>query len=387
MTSIAVVGAAGQVGRALMRAFSDRPETRAFGITRNAMSAGPLRADGLDIRIGSLGEPTGGEGLLQGADIVINAALEIDRPKRARARNEALVEGIIARAGAALVVHFSSVAVYGSCVDAGFSTFEHPRPDATYGREKLRLEEFAMRTARRAGQRLLVLRLGHVYGPGQGISRELFDVLKTRVWDLPYDGRLPSNAVHVHHVADAIPKFAAEVRGQITLNATDSPQRTWRALYDMHAEAARYARAGSMTDGDSSRLRDEYRRLARLPLSRRVPRQVSQWARRLPLKSVVNLTAVRQATEAALLALPLRVEQLVDRRYVVFSAAQNLESAEPPPPPGPPPWYYSDGVPGPNLPEAPETAERTAAEIVELRHWHASWAEPVWRTALPRPRA
>src|SRR4029079_9284916 len=111
--------------------------------------------------------------LLQGADVVVNAAREIDRPKRARMRNEALVGSIVRHARAALVVHFSTVAVYGSCVDAAFSTFERPHADGTYGREKLRLERFAIAAARTAGQPLDIVRLGHVYGPGQGISREI----------------------------------------------------------------------------------------------------------------------------------------------------------------------------------------------------------------------
>src|SRR6185436_17607052 len=109
--TVAVVGGAGQVGRELLRALRSTPETRAFGITRNAMAAAPLLADGFDIRVGSVADSAAV--LLQGADVVVNAALEIDRPKRARMRNEALVGSIVRHARAALVVHFSTVAVYG----------------------------------------------------------------------------------------------------------------------------------------------------------------------------------------------------------------------------------------------------------------------------------
>jgi hypothetical protein len=272
-------------------------------------------------------------------------------------------------------------------VDVAFSTFERPRPDSTYGREKLRLERFALRAAAQARQRLVILRLGHVYGPGQGISREFFDVLRDHLWDLPFGGALPSNAIHVDRLAAALPILARTATGQLVINATDSPQRTWRQLYDMHARAAGYAPAGSMDPAFSSNEREHYRRAAALPLSRRLPRQVAAWARQLPLKSLVNVTAVRQATEAALLALPLRVEQSIDRRYAVFSAGQNLEAGRSVAAQEPPPWYCSDGIGGPTLPEMPETDERLAAEIEDLRAWHATWSAPAWRTAVSaRPR-
>jgi hypothetical protein len=100
------------------------------------------------------------------------------------------------------------------------------------------------------------------------------------------------------------------------------------------------------------------------------------------------VTAVRQATEAALLALPLRVEQLIDRRYAVFSAGQNLEGGSPAIAQGPPPWYYSDAIAGPTLPGIPETDQRLAAEIEDLSEWHSAWAAPAWRTdPSGRPRA
>ncbi len=381
MITFAVIGAAGQVGRRLMQVLSRQAGARVFGITRNAMSAGPLRADELDIRVGSVVDEKDGAELLRGADVVVNAALEIDRPKRARARNEALVSSLLAHSRSTLVVHFSSVAVYGSCVDGTFSTFERPRPDSTYGREKLRLERFAMQAAAGTGQRLMILRLGHVYGPGQGISREFFDVLRDRLWDLPFGGALPSNAIHVDHLAAALPIVARTAAGQSVVNATDSPQRTWRALYDMHARAAGYAPAGSMDPASSASRHDEFKRLAALSLSRRVPQQVSAWARQLPLKSLVSVKAVRQATEAALLALPVRVEQLIDRRYAVFSAGQNLEAGGSVAVQEPPPWYYSDGIVGPTLPEILDTDQRLAAEIGDLRDWYATWAAPAWRTA------
>ena len=376
--TIAIVGAAGQVGRGLLAALA-REGQPTFGITRNDMAAAPLLADGYDIRVGSVADATRGRELLSGADVVVNAALEIDRPKRARARNEALISALLDHAPRAVIVHLSSVAVYGSCVDASVSTFERPRPDATYGREKLHLERYALEAAQRLGRTLVILRLGHVYGPGQGISKEIFDVLSEDRWALPFGGELPSNAVHIDHLAAAIPGLSSGAPGGRVINAIDNPQRTWRTLYDMHAQAAGYAAAASMGAAESRRLQDRFRRRARMGLAERVPAEIASWVRQLPLKSLADVTAVRQATEAALLALPPQVERLVDRKYAVVSARHHVGAATATAAQGAPPWYYSEAIPGPGLQATFETAARTTQQIEALRRWHAAWAAPAWR--------
>jgi len=125
-----------------------------------------------------------------------------------------------------------------------------------------------------------------------------------------------------------------------------------------------------------------FQRQSRLSLPGRLTRQVYGWSRQLPLRSLVGVTAVRQTTEAALLALPLWVEEMIDRRYLVFSAAQNLESGAPAVPAGPPPWYYSDGISGPSLPDDPSTPEQHAREVADLRTWYEAWARPAWRVGV-----
>lgn len=379
MMTIAIVGAAGQVGRGLLRTFQGHPDVQVIGITRNTMSAGPLLAEGFDIRVGSVVDRSQVPELLRGADVVINCALEIERPKRARERNQALVASLLEHAHAALVIHLSSVAVYGSCVDRTVSTFEHPRADSTYGREKLRLESFAVGQARRFRQPLLVVRLGHVYGPGQGVSKEAFDVLKEARWALPFDGALPSNAIHIDHLASAIPLLVARPSGATILNAIDNPQRTWRQLYDLHAVAANLTPLPSMEDSEARRLTEEFRRAARTSLLRRVTEQAAGWARGLPWKSFVGVTGVRQAMEAALLALPASVERLVDERYAVFSAGLHLEMQDRGAREVPPPWFFSDGVSGPGLPDIGLFQDRLSEQIVALRAWHSSSAAPTWR--------
>lgn len=379
MMTIAIIGAAGQVGRGLLRAFQGHPDVQVVGITRNTMSAGPLLAEGFDIRVGSVVDGSQAPELFRGADVVINCALEIDRPKRARMRNQALIASLLERAHATLVIHLSSVAVYGSCVDRTVSTFAHPRADSTYGREKLRLESFAFGQARRFRQPLLVMRLGHVYGPGQGISKEAFDVLKEARWTLPFDGALPSNAIHIDHLASAIPHLVARRSGGTILNAIDNPQRTWRQLYDLHAAAANLTPLLSMEDSEARQLREEFRRAARISLLRRVPEQVTGWVRRLPLKSFVGVTGVRQAMEAALLVLPASVERLVDERYAVFSAGLHLETQDGGPHGVPPPWFFSDEVSGPTFSDLGLFEDRTAEQILALRAWYLSSAAPTWR--------
>lgn len=379
MKRILIVGAAGQVGRGLLRAFRGISGMSAAGVTRTEFSAAPLRAEGHEIRAGSVTDPRAAPGLLEGADMLVNCALAVDRPNAARRRNEALLDGLLRHGEADLLVHLSSVAVYGSCLDSQASSFDAPLPDSTYAGEKLRLERRAAAMARDFGRRLLVLRLGHVYGPGQALSRDILQALHERRWPLPFGGRLHSNAIHIESLARALGRLAEAPPGAPVLNAVDAPQRSWGELYGLHAAAAALPEPLPMPEDESDGRRREFRRRSRAPLPLRLLRELGGWARGLPAASAVDLPAVRQTVESLLLALPAGVEGFVDRRYALFSARRSLDDSRLPSP-LPPPWYYSDAVPGPGAPTAGLDSDADR-HVAELRAWRLRWAEPAWRVS------
>src|SRR5207244_6874113 len=133
-------------------------------------------------------------------------------PAHARAANEALIAAIAATAGRRRIIHFSSVAVYGTCIQQGRNTFARPRPDSVYGVDKLRVEADLCRRVRRSAHSAAVLRMGHVYGAGQWLSRFVLAALHEPDRRLPFAGRLPANAIHVENVAAAIIQLLTDWR-------------------------------------------------------------------------------------------------------------------------------------------------------------------------------
>lgn len=379
---IAIVGAAGQVGAGLLRRLGARRDLAVWGITRNEFSAAPLRHRGFEIRVGSVGDRADCGRLLEGADMVVNAALHTGLPGRSRGENERILHGLIAEARSAVVVHLSTVAVYGSCHERSFSTFDRPRGDSTYAREKLRHERYALALAKPGGTRLALVRLGHVYGPGQGLSRQLFADLEAGRALLPFDGRLPSNAVHIERLADALPRLVGGDRVPVR-NAVNSPQITWRELYDEHARAARLPLAGAMPEAESHAMQQAFRARMRRSIAGRFATDIASWLRRLPLKALADAQGVREAMDSVMLNLPRQFEETVYARYQGFAAGQRIGSAGTAPAP---PWYLADAVPGPNLlvelsPE--DESRRQGAEAAALRAWYDSFSAPQWAVARP----
>ena len=146
---VAITGAAGFIGRALVRRFeSDGWDVQA--IVRRDFESGSL------------------DRLVADADVVVHAAGATRAPTRARliASNVGLTERVLdaaRRAGVARVVFISSQAAAGPSpsVDEQLTEDADPRPIEAYGRSKLEAE----RLVRDAGIGAVILRPAAVYGP------------------------------------------------------------------------------------------------------------------------------------------------------------------------------------------------------------------------------
>ena len=98
----------------------------------------------------------------------------------------------------------SSVSVYGGCIDNNNNiqnTFEHPRPNSDYGRSKLFIERYAKKMCLSRGLEYLILRLGHVIGAKMDRSKEILELSVDPTFQLPFNGDLASNTIHVEHLA------------------------------------------------------------------------------------------------------------------------------------------------------------------------------------------
>lgn len=158
---VAVIGAGGRVGTALVRHLSKRQHMSVVAHCRNSLIAGPLRLEGFDVRVGAIGDGRSARELLGVPDVVINCAVDAGWITTSRAANRDLLKALYEIPTLSKLVMFSSVGVYGNCIDRQRSTFARPRPGARYAAEKLDLERSATRLDR-ATVTTFVLRMGHV---------------------------------------------------------------------------------------------------------------------------------------------------------------------------------------------------------------------------------
>lgn len=278
-------------------------------------------------------------------------------------------------------VQFSSVAVYGTCISRERSTFDRPRPQSLYGREKLDLERFQSELARHVRAKTFILRLAHVYGPYQWLSRALFELLSMPGQKLPFDGELRSNAVHIGNVCRAVQWliFADPPAG--ILNVVDRPHATWRELVDRHARAMRSVSLPAMDREESMRLKRALTRGEATPTWVRFAREVGAWLLSLPSSFVLSSPTAKDVAGRLLAALQSeRLEQRLRAAYAVARARRSLGAARSP---NTPAWLLSDEVPGPvaeypGEPLSDEDEERLAS-------WYAGYSDPEMLAANAMP--
>ncbi|HEU4644033.1 MAG TPA: NAD(P)-dependent oxidoreductase [Burkholderiales bacterium] len=370
---VAVTGAGGRVGSALVASLARHRELDVVALVRNALAASLLGAPDAEIRVGSVTDPAASREALAGCDAVVNCALAKGWPSTARQQNEAILRNIAAAPDVRRVVHFSSVAVYGMCVDPRVSTFAQPRPDSSYGVDKLREERLA---ARLFGARQIhhhVVRLGHVYGPSQWVSRDVLERVRDPAFALPFGGENPSNAVSIEAVAAAVRGLLRGDQPSGVRNLFDAPQSSWRTLYDLHTRLLARPPADSLAEAESLALRERYYAAARQPL-RNLVRGALGSLGSVNLVALAQSEAFRYLVHGPLLLLPSPVGAALNRAYVRRKARSALAQGAPPARTLPSALMCAPAVPGPCFPTL-DSREATAAMAEELGAWlHGLWS-------------
>lgn len=368
-TSAVVVGAGGQTGASVLARLSAEPSIRAWGVVRNELTAGPLRRLGMSIRVGDARRDVG---VLEGADVVINLASASGLGGSARIEDRGLVDAILATPSVRRLVQLSSVAVYGRCVVSRNGSFASPRSDFPFGRDKLNLERYVARAAARSGKDAVLVRMGHVYGPEQWVSKYVFDARCRAGFGLPFDGRRPSNAVHVQHVSAALMSAVQSDIPAGTYNLFESPQKSWREIFDWHTEAIGAARVPGMDERSASRFDAMLRAQTSTHPAVRIARELGGWAKGLPVQVIAASPSLRYTGLSMLSVLQSpRLEAEILKRYSVASIAAKVRTDEP---------YsdadsvlFSDAAPGPSLPVPNELSEKDRRLLAQ---WHAGYSDP-----------
>lgn len=364
---VGVVGAGGQTGTSIMRALAAADGVSPRGICRNEITAGPLRAEGHEVMVGSLLDAGARDGLIGDLDAVVNLAWASGYPGKRRKEDESMLRAITSVPGRRLLVHFSSVAVYSTCVDPARNTFDSPRPDDPYGRDKLLLERLAQRLAAEGSTDVVALRLGHVYGAGQWVSKAALKIV-SEGRGLPFDGSLPSNAIHAHNVGAGVRAVVLGGRRSGVVNLLDSPASTWRDLFDWHTETLGLPALPALDERSSEAALRHHRRRAGMSLAARIASESALWLRSLPPSLAREAPSVKDAGIVALARLKApRLEQRLQQAFAASPPTEDPAAAVPEP------FLLSGQAPGPALDYEPG---KGAAADEELRRWYTSTAGP-----------
>lgn len=175
---VGIVGGAGQVGSALLKALYRDSELSVFGICRSSVSAARIASQGMAVRIADNGAQLTAH--TRDLDILVNCALPQYGPSKTSVANHQLANALATACAGKRLVHLSSVAVYGDFIPGDRVLFDHPRPDTAYGRQKLQMERLLQGLAKKHSIKCTILRVGHVYGPELRWSEGFFNLDQER---------------------------------------------------------------------------------------------------------------------------------------------------------------------------------------------------------------
>lgn len=163
---VAVTGAGGLLGGAVVRAFAARGRAvRAlYRPGGSAPTAGGV-AVAVDVR-----DAAGMRAALKGADVVVHAAALMDAPESdvvsTNVAGTAATLDAAAEGGARRFVYVSSVAVYGDGDMLDVDESRPRRPGLAYGKSKAAAEDLVAAAADRGGLVATILRPCNLWGPG-----------------------------------------------------------------------------------------------------------------------------------------------------------------------------------------------------------------------------
>lgn len=240
---LAVTGASGNVGTALLRHLAERrPDWEVVGVCRRPPAAGDPAYDRVQWQACDVGDPSAADLLrsaFAGADAVVHAAWLIQPSRDERALERTNVEGTArvvqaaADAGVPHVVHLSSVGAYGPAANKMDEVYESwpvdGVPTSSYSRHKAEVER--QLDERRGGPTVTRLRPGLIFSEAaaSAITRYFLGPLvperlvgRLRIPVLPLPDEATFQVVHADDVAAAV-VASAERRYDGPVNVAADP--------------------------------------------------------------------------------------------------------------------------------------------------------------------
>ena len=228
---IAVIGAGGFVGARLLEMAVLGGRTDVVPVVRAVRSMGRIAQLGLAYRVGDAGRPDSLASAIAGCEVVVNLTKGDAREILSTTEN---VHAAAVAAGARLLVHLSSAAVYGAAFPADLPDDAPPLPGhwMPYAREKGRAENFLRTRMGDPSLSIVVLRPMLIWGPGSpyvlGTATSLID---GSAW-LVGDGSGICGLMYVDNLVRAIEAVAAHpAPSSAFFHVGDDETTTWSEYY------------------------------------------------------------------------------------------------------------------------------------------------------------
>jgi nucleoside-diphosphate-sugar epimerase len=367
---IAILGANGQIGSALTRQLSHNHKLSIVAICRNQLGAALLDSVSCEKRIGSISDVDWEPSILLDCDVIVNCIWMEAPPKQLARLNERIMANIQKSAHIKIVISFSTVAVYGSCIDSSYSTFSKPRADNAYGVSKLKMEKIVLDLYKNSKCQYFIFRLGHVYGDEQWLSSYVTNELLKRNASLVFDGALHSNSIHIDELTFALNWTINQKPVSGIYNLTSIPQRTWRQVFSWHANIIGISHPIAMDDQKSKEFLEQYRSESKKGPFSKVAKVLSDWLRSISPLSLANSQDIKIIGNQFLDKMPNITAKRI-KSYFLQRMINNLVSSMNIDNNIPPAFLCCDPMPGPYL--KPENMIRELGDLQEtrLKNWYS----------------
>lgn len=193
---VAVTGASGFVGQALVRRLGPDYGQRVVALTRTPFAGAPAGTP--QILVPDVQSPAGWDNAFRGVDVVVHTAARVHvmrdgasdplaEYRKVNLHGTCNVASHAAQAGVRRFVFISSIKVHGERTSPGlpFRAGDTPAPQDPYGQSKLEAEQALRALCHGAGMELVVIRPPLVYGPGVGGNFATLMRWVRRGWPLP----------------------------------------------------------------------------------------------------------------------------------------------------------------------------------------------------------
>jgi len=236
-----ITGATGFIGRHLVRELDRRGWDLRILIHNQSLDDPP----GLELVQGDITDPASLEDTMSGVDVVFHLAAALGASllgpggfARVNAQGTGNMLDAAHKAGVGTFVHFSSAGVLGHVEKQAAATEDLPcRPLDHYDRTKLEGERLALGKAD-SGQRVVIVRPGWVYGPGDRRTFKLIRAIAKKKFVLVTRGKALQTPVYIDDLIRGVLQAADQGAPGGVYHLAGPELLTVREIVDTIADAA-----------------------------------------------------------------------------------------------------------------------------------------------------